>query len=244
MKKIEKRMHADKERVLDEVSCIDAATELGLMMKEKSGKVYLECPFHEKMIGKPDRHIGNCVISKDARRCYCYACNGSGDAIEMVMAVEGLSFCEATDWLAERRAPHLLEDENKKKTRRRKCPFSDADFSSIGIHTTDVLLPVGTSSSKYEAYNRGNGTRKFTDSAYQADGTLLLCRKARISIQDIYFDSQSAFWSIVRPKAEEACKKYREQIRSLKQNVPDNILKELCLEELQHKMETAKKFLR
>lgn len=97
MKKIEKRMHADKERVLDEVSCIDAATELGLMMKEKSGKVYLECPFHEKMIGKPDRHIGNCVISKDARRCYCYACNGSGDAIEMVMAVEGLSFCEATD---------------------------------------------------------------------------------------------------------------------------------------------------
>ena len=26
MKKIEKRMHADKERVLDEVSCIDAAT--------------------------------------------------------------------------------------------------------------------------------------------------------------------------------------------------------------------------
>ena len=135
MKKIEKRMHADKERVLDEVSCVDAATELGLMMKEKSGKVYLECPFHEKMIGKPDRHIGNCVISKDARRCYCYACNGSGDAIEMVMAVEGLSFCEATDWLAERRAPHLLEDENKKKTRRRKCPFSDEDFSSIGIHT-------------------------------------------------------------------------------------------------------------
>ena len=73
---------------------------------------------------------------------------------------------------------------------------------------------------------------------------LFCCRKARISIKDIYFDSQSAFWSIVRPKAEEACKKYREQIWSLKQNVPDNILKELCLEELQHKMETAKKFLR
>ena len=242
MEKI-KRMHADKNRVLNEVSCAETAIELGLMMKEKNGKIYLECPFHEKMIGKPDRHIGNCVISKDGHRCYCYACNGSGDAIEMVMAVEGLSFCEATDWLAERRAPHLLEENVGKKKSIQKCPFSDEDFSVIGIHTAEAILPTGICYSKYEAYNREDGRRNFTDILYQPDGTLLLCRKARISIKEIYFDSPSTFWSIVKPKAEEAFKLYREQIRSMKQNVSENDLREMCIDELRLKMEIAKKFL-
>ena len=104
---MEINFHASKKSVLESISCLDAAYALGLRTKIKGRYTYVECPFHTSRIGKPDKCIGNCKISDNGKNCYCFSCNGSGNAIEMVMAYEGLNFCEATDWLAQTCAPEL-----------------------------------------------------------------------------------------------------------------------------------------
>lgn len=237
-------LHADRSKVLEAVTCEDAANELGLRMRTKSGRIQVECPFHYARLGKMDQNLGNCVLSKNNRHCTCYACGGSGNAIDMVMAYENLSFCEATDWIAERLAPELLRDINPEKKEVKRCPFSDEEFEIIGIHVSDVLMPVGMAESKYQAKQSKARGGEIVYPDDPDEDYVLLCRRGRLSIRDIFVENTSLFWSIVEPKAMEACEIYREQILSLKRNEKgDNELRDLVIEELTRKLKIAKKFV-
>lgn len=254
-KKIRKKaVHASKSDVLDEVTCIEAADELGLGMVTRNGRVYVECPFHLKEFGKRDRNIGNCIISKNGRHCHCFACGGDGNAIDMVMAYESLSFCDATDWLAEKRAPHLLLDteaEKGKKRDNKKCPFSEEEFQIIGIHTSEVSLPYAMVSSKYDANKKrmeseGKSSKSYREIIYpdaSEDGYVLICHKGIISIRDIFRENKALFWSIVEPKAMEACEKYRHLIDVALDVMPEGELRDAVVEEASSRLKTAKKFV-
>lgn len=215
-----KPLHADKKEVLEIVSCYKAAQFMGLKMKTNSrtNRISIECPFHEERLGQADRHIGNCKISKNGKICYCFSCNGSGNAIDMVMAHEKLSFCEAVDWLASMEAPELISEDwiEQKGSNRNVCPFSKKDFEIIGIHTEDAVFPVGMASSKFEARKH---SLCYTDILYPDQFTsdkegygVLLCVRDHISITDIWKENRSLFISIVEPKAVLAYEKYRKDI--------------------------------
>ena len=246
--------HATKSDVLDEVTCIDAADELGLRMVTRNGRVYVECPFHFREFGKKDRNIGNCIISKNGRHCHCFACGGDGNAIDMVMAYESLSFCDATDWLAERRAPHLLQEMGSEKGQKRdnkKCPFSEEEFHIIGIHTSEVSLPYSMASSKYEANklkkeSDGKSLKGYWEVMYPdafGDDYVLLCHKGLLSIREIFRENKALFWSIVEPKATEACEKYRHLIDMTLEVMPEGDLRDAVIEEATFRLKTAKKFV-
>lgn len=255
IKKMRKKsIHASKSDVLDEVTCIDAADELGLGVVTKNGRVYVECPFHFREFGKSDRNIGNCIISKNGRHCHCFACGGDGNAIDMVMAYENMTFCDATDWLAERRAPHLLqemESENGKKMDNKKCPFTEEEFHIIGIHTSEVSLPYAMAFSKYNANRRNRQTEVKSSKVYREvmypdaseDGYVLLCHKGHLSIRDIFRENKALFWSIVEPKAMEACEKYRHLIDLALNVIPEGELRDAVIEEAAFRLKTAKKFV-
>ena len=243
-----KELHACKKKLMEEVNCIDAAEELGLKMKIKGNRIQVECPFHRSMLGRDDRSLGNCVISRTGKRCNCFACNGHGDAIEMVMAYNGMCFSEAVDWLAGRRAPHLMEGMvGRSREKPEKCPFTDEEFNVIGIHTSRFLIPVGAAPSKYAARNKPGGKGKHREIVYPAennDDYVILCESARMDIRDIFYDNKQIFWQIVEPKAMEAAERYRDQIESLERNRKgEEPLRDLMVEELTSRLKIAKKFI-
>lgn len=246
--------HADKDAVLDAVSCVDAAELLNLKMDTRKGRIYVSCPFHQKRLGKLDQHLGNAVIIDSGKRCRCYACGGSGDAIAMVMAYQSLSFCDATDWLASRKAPELLSEEWKESSGHVKiCPYTKDQFNVIGIHTEDFIVPVGIAFSKCEASKILKSTKNsasFTNivypdefgSGHEGNG-VLLCRKERFSITDIYRDDIQVFYFVIKPKAILAYKKYTGMLNEVKKDLPECQIKNLMIDELLTKIKIAKKFI-
>lgn len=252
--KSQRALHADKKELLNKVSCIDAADALGLAIKMKSGTVYIECPYHENVLGKKDRHIGNCKISRDGKRCHCFACNGDGNAISMVMAAANLSFSDATDWLAERKAPELISKDwyCQSDTSHKKCPYSKNDFKKIGLHEGgDILVPVNISASKYEAKKTVNdmkysivypeqiGNRCPTEK----ENFVIQCKRERVSLADLYITDIDAFFALVIPKAIEARTKYI-HIMDVVEGFADGELKNLCKEEIMANIKIANKFIR
>lgn len=217
-------LHADKDAILNVVSCVDVANVLGLRMKKKGKRTYVECPFHMKWLGKPDHNIGNCWFNGEGTRCYCASCGGGGDAIHMVMDYEGMDFCTATDWIASVLAPHLLTNNWSSSG---ICPYTKNHFKAIGIHTEGFLIPIGMAPSKYLA--------KFSklphsDIIYpknkdgnEDDCSVLLCQWQQMSIRDIYRDSKEAFFMIVVPKAKLAIKTNQDMIKSMEtEDIPDS----------------------
>lgn len=247
---MEINFHASKKSVLESISCLDAAYALGLRAKIKGRYTYVECPFHTSRIGKPDKCIGNCKISDNGKNCYCFSCNGSGNAIEMVMAYKGLNFCEATDWLAQTCAPELLSDEWKIFTPKKICPYTKEQFDVIGIHTESTPLPVNMVSSKKTGRENANyGELLYEESLHhqmtgseKQNGNLLLCTRSQLKIQEIYQEDQKIFYEIIIPKAKAAHKKYMKMFKKTKM-LPQNDLTILILEELSKKIKTTELFI-
>ena len=119
----------------------------------------------------------------------------------MVMAYEGLNFCEATDWLAQICAPELLSDEWKILTPKKICPYTKEQFDEIGIHTESTPLPVNMVSSK----KTGREDAKYGELLYEEyfhhqmtgsekrNENLLVCIRSQLKIQEIYQENKKDF---------------------------------------------------
>lgn len=64
-------------------------------LPRRGGWQAMRCPFHE------DR-VKSASLNQERGRFKCHACGVDGDAIDLVMAVEGKSFREAVDWCRKR----------------------------------------------------------------------------------------------------------------------------------------------
>lgn len=245
-------LHADKDSLLSVVSCYDVADTLGLKMIKKGNNTYVECPYHFRRLGKSDKKLGNCVISRNGRYCNCFACGGHGDAISMVMAQRGMEFCDAVDWLAEIYAPELLS-ENYTNVAVKKCIYSKEQFAAIGIKTNSFLVPFGIEDSKCSArkkyptadisypdcFRNHQSNHPITDPRHY----VLVCSRQEINISEVYRDSKDAFYSIVIPKAKDTKERCLQSIHSIKANFPEGLAKDIFLQELEHDLSISNKFI-
>ena len=80
---------------------------------KKSGKSYKGlCPFH-------DEQTPSFNVSPDQQLYYCFGCGVGGNIFNFIMEVEGLTFTEAVEFLAER-ANIELPEQNNSQVRKRK----------------------------------------------------------------------------------------------------------------------------
>lgn len=71
----------DRQLLLSKTDILSIAEKIGIRIGKMNGKrVQILCPAHE------DRHFGSCILDLNRQRFHCFACNASGNAIDLVMA--------------------------------------------------------------------------------------------------------------------------------------------------------------
>jgi hypothetical protein len=99
---------------------------------ERGRKLWWSCPFHE------DTNPSLCV---EPGKPYwrCYGCDAHGDAANLVMRLEGLTFPEAVRWLT---GDGLSPTPGKAPSRSAKSPSPKADPEPSGLPEADALAMV------------------------------------------------------------------------------------------------------
>lgn len=69
-------------------------TALGNAIRSQGRKVHIRCPFHAEK-------TASMVVYTDDQHYHCFGCKASGDAIDAVQKLDGLSFMEAVQALAQ-----------------------------------------------------------------------------------------------------------------------------------------------
>ena len=171
---------------------------------KKSGKSYKGlCPFH-------DEKTPSFNVSSDQQLYYCFGCGVGGNIFNFIMEVEGLTFTEAIEFLAERANIELPKQKNsqarKRKVSQRKKLLQIHKLatqfynyllleSNLGQEAYDYLLSRGFDEQTIEKFqlgfapNRWQGLYKFlSDKGYSdqilAKSGLILPRKN----SDGYYD--------------------------------------------------------
>jgi hypothetical protein len=95
-----------EEKIKDAASVVDV---IGDFYQLKKKGVYYEClcPFHN------DRHTGSFKISPKKNTYSCYSCGAHGDAIQFLMAKQGLSYPDSLRWLAKKYSIVIPDDEKE-----------------------------------------------------------------------------------------------------------------------------------
>lgn len=95
-----------EEKIKDAASVVDV---IGDFYQLKKKGVYYEClcPFHD------DRHTGSFKISPKKNTYSCYSCGAHGDAIQFLMAKQGLSYPDSLRWLAKKYSIIIPDDEKE-----------------------------------------------------------------------------------------------------------------------------------
>ena len=105
----------------------DVAESSGVKLKRAGAVLYKACcPFH-------DEKDGSFFVSMKTNRWHCYGCDRSGNAIDFLMELRGLSFPEAVKLLAgqygiliEERQPTKEEEEQEKERRIQLTIYKEA----------------------------------------------------------------------------------------------------------------------
>ena len=105
----------------------DVAESSGVKLKRAGAVLYKACcPFH-------DEKDGSFFVSMKTNRWHCYGCDRSGNAIDFLMELRGLSFPEAVKLLAgqygiliEERQPTKEEEETEKERQKQKTIYEEA----------------------------------------------------------------------------------------------------------------------
>jgi hypothetical protein len=95
-----------EEKIKDAASVVDV---IGDFYQLKKKGVYYEClcPFHD------DKHTGSFKISPKKNTYSCYSCGAHGDAIQFLMAKQGLSYPDSLRWLAKKYSIVIPDDEKE-----------------------------------------------------------------------------------------------------------------------------------
>ena len=201
------RAHAARDDVLERVNVLDVAALLGLKTQRRGKRVILECPFHQKNLGQPDRHLGNCVTLSDNNyaTCRCWSCNGHGDVIAMTMDYLGLNYSDAIDYIAENLAPDLLklpDQRSKKKFIKKNFPYSYKELELVGIknkvNCRNAVNVCGNSRETSDLH-----FNEYID-FHSNDGlTFTVYQKETISVESFYQKNKEMFIEMVYEKANE-----------------------------------------
>lgn len=82
----------DIQKIEDEATPLGIAQYLGIKMKKSGKSIFIQCPVHETILNKADRHISNCCLGNSFKNAfYCFGCGGKGNGFDLIAAYLNLN---------------------------------------------------------------------------------------------------------------------------------------------------------
>lgn len=122
----------DIQAIKGDANPLDVARFIDMEIKKHGSRYYIRCPKHEEELGRIDKHIDNCVLTKWGYRCF--SCGSEAGVIDMVMYHLNCSFYEALGIVADSlggREKYLLTDNKKDYS---YFPLSVEELKLIGLY--------------------------------------------------------------------------------------------------------------
>ena len=146
----------DIEEVRRKAGLIEIASEYMQVRKAGSARFKALCPFHQEKTPS---------FSLEAARglYYCFGCNKGGDVINLVMELEGLTFVEAVERLAEKVGVRLTYEQQSAADRQaagRKQRLIAAHREAVAFY--HALLMDSPEAKQAREYLKGRGLSKET----------------------------------------------------------------------------------
>lgn len=190
----------DTDSLIQSATPQTVAEAIGLSIVRKGSHTYCECPSHEKRLGKKDSNVSNCVLT--AHGYHCFSCGAKGDVIQMVMDYCNMPFVKAAELVSSiTGGNYTLEEETVKKQ-----PFSADELTLIGL--TSIANPDGDTgkeilgTSRFRPENRCFFRR--------GDEYVIYASEKKITLTQLYTESEDIYYTLIEKNAEIALKKYKE----------------------------------
>ena len=172
----------DIKRLMDEADARTVAEFLGMQIVKKGKYDFIQCPGHEKRLGKPDSHIGNAVLLKNGYKCF--ACNTFIPTAEMVMEYTGCNRQEAYHIIAEAMGgEEFYPDEGKAAPDLPKLRLTPEELKALKL-TSPFAVSI----------------------AYRMTGDGKVTIKA--GLYELYKSDKGAYYHIIHDRAREMFEKY------------------------------------
>ena len=208
----------DKEKIKDELSCIDVCRELGVRMKGRYSKgrgVQIICPAHD------DHNFGSCVCTE--KKWTCYACCAGGDVFTLISAINGCDFKESVVTAAELTGhpEDFLEPDHENESVDEKpiirCPVTPQELEVLGL-VTKVRIPIERFAIYSDEIAPKGDSFMYRDSVPEGVSSPVLSEDEistidvygnyeKVSIYDLWEEEPDIFYELLLNKADEKLEK-------------------------------------
>ncbi|MBR6594930.1 MAG: DNA primase [Clostridia bacterium] len=137
-------------RFLDEIKDRNDIVELisrYVALKRAGSNMSGLCPFHSEK-------TPSFTVFPKTRSYYCFGCGAGGDAVSFVMQLEGLSYRDAVEYLANRAGLQMEEDGERKRDEVRRDRVVAATTEAARFFHKALVSPSGAAAAEY-LKNRG-----------------------------------------------------------------------------------------
>lgn len=197
----------DAERIKKDADAIAVAKYIGMEVIQKGSRFYVRCPGHEKRLGKPDKQIGNCVLTD--KGYFCFACREKVSTVDMVMEFTGCSYPEALETIADTCGGIDLYRMDGSSRQQKPTTLKPDDLEVIGLNpSSGEMIAMTVINATYAPHDACEGAY-----AVRMDDLYLVCRRqARLSIQRLQQDDEALYNRIIAEKAGEAVRRYEKAL--------------------------------
>jgi len=183
-----------EDKIKDAASIVDVMGDF-YDLKKKGVNYQCLCPFHD------DRHIGSFVVSPRKNTYSCYACGAHGDAIEFLMAKQGLSYPDALRWLAKKYSIVIPDDEKESWSDRlnaiiEKAKQAEARRLSERQQPKTLYLPLETPAEMMKQTGSSDLVRWLYSLPWNDDQRGRLPKMIKNYAVGVSRDGLSVFWQI------------------------------------------------
>lgn len=142
----------DYKKLSEDLTPLDVCKYLGIKTRRSGKNIFLRCPAHEKIIGRTDKNISNCILGNSFRFAFkCFSCGASGSVIDLIAYESNLDqkrdfreilsiAAKATGHESDYIIPESSEERQKYEEKRKQLQrakeiriLSDEDFHSLGL---------------------------------------------------------------------------------------------------------------
>lgn len=214
-----KRPYYDIDEILENVTGREVAEYFNLDIIRKGSNDYIHCPGHLERLGKEDYKAGNCVLTEHGY--HCFACHETVGILRMIEEIEGCSKYEAIgiagDIAGGRELYQISGEDIDSMDIQKKERLGSEDLKFIGLLKFKRRAYFPKQVITYEQTQTvdkkmSNITKHYINGENgDLDTEYLLCeRKKKFGINQLYQDDYDAYCILIRNKALETIRKYRE----------------------------------
>lgn len=189
----------DERAILDEVSALEVAMDLGIKMQKRGKNYSVLCPFHN------DGHFGSAVLTN--KGMHCFVCNETWSITEYIMEEENISKMDALKIMGDVAggAEKFVIKKNKNdkiKKNPNLFPLNSKQLERLGINM-DGEMKSAINVSFEEISNQDVYSGKIYNKQTQLNEYLIIPKRQRYSIKDFYQEDKETCLEMLREKADE-----------------------------------------